>query len=144
MKIEKTESWKSGTREVSTTEYFDTYTYDDGFELAMSGDCCIETDYYHDAFFGFVLNKEKARELWEELGAFLGEPVLKLKLWDTLSDPYDADALADNFRKIDVHSQESGRGTPIIDGGGLLPCPDCGLTTPDPKAFCTTCTVIGD
>jgi hypothetical protein len=104
MKIERTDTWQNG-RVKSATTYFDTY-HDDvtgEFEIVLSGDCCIETDYYHDGGFNMWLDREQIEELYAELGTALRKP----------------------------------------EGGGLLPCPDCGLTTPDPKAFCTTCTIIG-
>jgi hypothetical protein len=44
-------------------------------------------------------------------------PRMSLKVWNSASDPYDHEQLADNFLKLDQHDHSSGRGVKIGAGG---------------------------
>lgn len=44
-------------------------------------------------------------------------PRISLKVWNSPSDPYNSQQLADNWIKVDLHDHSSGKGTQIGSGG---------------------------
>lgn len=117
------------TRPTKTTldTYMGTDPDTDVFAIDMSGDHLPEgVDGHIDSFYCKVrLNDEEAMELYQELHLWLTgrgvhfSPInLKLKLWDQRwDDPYDHEALAANFEKIDAHDGTTdGRGRNTQDG----------------------------
>jgi hypothetical protein len=47
----------------------------------------------------------------------LTSPKMGLRIWDSLSDPYDHNQLADNWSKVDFHDHTPGRGVQIPTEG---------------------------